>query len=113
LAGRVDVPSWDDWLAVAGMSGIDVGRGLRFNSADHALDAVLEGAGVLLAHGILAYDDLRSGRLVLPFKPVLRSRRAYYFVCPKAKEKHPSVQAFQAWLRDEVSRLDYAGVGLA
>jgi LysR family glycine cleavage system transcriptional activator len=113
LAGRPDVPTWDDWLAAAGMAGVDVARGLRFNSADHALDAVLEGAGMLLAHGILAYDDLRSGRLVLPFKHVLPSQRAYYFVCPKATEKHPSVQAFRAWLRDEVTRLDFASVGLA
>ena len=38
-----------------------VSRGLRFNSADHALDATVQSAGLLLAHGVLAHDDLRTG----------------------------------------------------
>jgi hypothetical protein len=36
-----------------------------FNGADHALDAAGEGVGVL-ARDVLAYDDLRTGRLVIP-----------------------------------------------
>jgi LysR family transcriptional regulator, glycine cleavage system transcriptional activator len=84
---------------------------LRFNGADHALDAALEGAGILLTHTILAHDDLRSGRLVTPFNVVLPSRRAYHFVCPKTKEKHRSVQAFRDWLRAEVNRLDLQLIG--
>ena len=39
-----------------------VARGLRFTSSDHAIDAAGEGAGVLLAHDIMAYDWLRTGR---------------------------------------------------
>jgi LysR family transcriptional regulator, glycine cleavage system transcriptional activator len=111
LAGRPEIPTWDDWLKTAGLDGGDVGRGLRFNGADHALDAALEGAGILLTHTILAHDDLRSGRLVTPFNVVLPSRRAYHFVCPKTKEKHRSVQAFRDWLRAEVNRLDLQMIG--
>jgi LysR family transcriptional regulator, glycine cleavage system transcriptional activator len=104
LAGRPGVPMWEDWLKAAGLDGGDVGRGLRFSSADHALDAALEGAGLLLTHTILAHDDLRSGRLVMPFDIVLPAHRAYYFVSPKARLKRPSVSAFRDWLRQEVSR---------
>jgi LysR family glycine cleavage system transcriptional activator len=57
LATRAALPTWADWLQAAGVDGVDVSRGLRFNSADHALDATVEGAGVLLAHNLLAYDD--------------------------------------------------------
>jgi LysR family transcriptional regulator, glycine cleavage system transcriptional activator len=113
LAGRPEIPTWGDWLKAARMDGGDLRRGLRFNGADHALDAALEGAGILLAHTILAHDDLRSGRLVMPFKVFLPSRRAYHFVCPRAKEKHRNVRAFQDWLRAEVSRLDLNLIGLA
>jgi len=48
LAGRAQVPDWADWFKAAGVDAVDVSRGLRFNSADHALDAAGEGAGVLL-----------------------------------------------------------------
>src|SRR5581483_4119534 len=59
LINRIPVPGWADWFAAAGIADVDVSRGLRFNSADHALDAAGEGAGVLLAHDFLAYDELR------------------------------------------------------
>src|SRR5262249_679295 len=55
-----DYPVWSDWFRATGVAGVDVSRGLRFNSTDHALDAASEGAGVLLAHDVPAYDDLRT-----------------------------------------------------
>ena len=54
LSGRAVIPTWADWFATAGVKDADVSRGLRFNSADHALDAAVEGAGVLLALDSLA-----------------------------------------------------------
>ncbi|SDR00958.1 transcriptional regulator, LysR family [Rhizobiales bacterium GAS191] len=107
LAGRAGMPGWADWLEAAGVDGIDVSRGLRFNSADHALDATVEGAGVLLAHDVLAYDDLRTGRLVAPFKLTLRSGRAYCFVCARRRQDHPKVRAFRDWIKLEVAALDW------
>src|SRR6516162_3298824 len=59
LSARAVMPIWADWFKAAGVRDVDVSRGLRFNTADHALDATVEGAGVLLAHDALAYDDLR------------------------------------------------------
>ena len=107
LANRVTVPTWADWFAAAGVKDADVSRGLRFNGADHALDATVEGAGVLLAHDVLAYDDLRTGRLVIPFALTLRTGRAYHFVCPKQDRERPVVRAFRAWVKDEVAALDW------
>lgn len=111
LAGKRGVPNWADWLREAGLNGGDVGRGLRFTSADHALDAAAEGAGLLLTHLMLAYDDLRSGRLVMPFNAVLPPKRAYHFVTPKVKLKNPAVIAFRDWLRSEVAEMDERFVG--
>ena len=102
------MPTWADWFAAAGVKDADVSRGLRFNSADHALDATVEGAGVLLAHDALAYDDLRTGRLVAPFDLALPSGRCYAFVCPKKRRESANVQAFRAWLRGEVAALDWS-----
>jgi LysR family transcriptional regulator, glycine cleavage system transcriptional activator len=110
LAGRAKVSTWAEWFEAAGVEGVDVSRGLRFNSADHALDAAGEGAGVLLAHDVLAYDDLRTGRLVIAVEFALRSQRAYHFVCPKSRREHPQVQAFRTWMQQEMAALDWSRV---
>jgi LysR family transcriptional regulator, glycine cleavage system transcriptional activator len=109
-ADRNGLPKWSEWFKEAGLDRVDVSRGLRFNSADHALDAAIEGAGVLLAPDALAYDDLRTGRLAVAVDLFLRSGRAYYFVCARGREAQPNVQAFHTWIRQEVASVDWGGV---
>src|SRR6202020_2807767 len=108
FSSRALMPNWADWFAAAGVRDADVSRGLRFNSADHALDATVEGAGVLLAHDVLAYDDLRTGRLVMPFDLTLPSGRCYSFVCPKKRSDSENVRAFRVWLTQEVAALAWS-----
>jgi LysR family glycine cleavage system transcriptional activator len=108
LSSRAVIPNWADWFAAAGVSDADVSRGLRFNSADHALDATVEGAGVLLAADVLAYDDLRTGRLVMPFGLILPSGRCYSFVCAKKRRDAANVRVFRAWLRQEAAAFDWS-----
>ena len=107
LISRLAAPSWADWFAAAGVRDADVSRGLRFNTSDHALDATVEGAGVLLTFDALAYDDLRTGRLVTPFALTLPSGRCYAFICPKRRREAVDVRAFHAWLKEEVAALDW------
>jgi len=107
--GQRGSPTWTDWSQAAGLDVGDIGRGgLHFSSADHALDAALEGAGLLLTHAILAYDDLRSGRLVSPFDVAVSGGRAYYLAYPLAKQKLVGVQAFRGWVLAEFGSLDRA-----
>jgi LysR family glycine cleavage system transcriptional activator len=107
LASRVQVPNWSDWFKAAGVEGVDMRRGLHFNSADHALDAAGEGAGVLLAHDILAYDDLRTGRLVVPVKLILETGRAFRLVWAKGRKPSPAAEAFRTWIKQEAEALDW------
>ncbi|MGI9524006.1 MAG: transcriptional regulator GcvA [Hyphomicrobiaceae bacterium] len=100
------LPTWSDWLAEAGVMNTDLQRGLRFNSADHALDACVEGAGVLLAHYTLAHDDLRTARLLAPFPLKLKTIRGFHFVCPAGSETRPKVAAFRKWLHDEMALME-------
>lgn len=111
LVGRPHIPTWADWFKAAGVNDADVSRGLRFNSPDHALQAAGEGAGVLLSQYVLAYDDLRSGRLVIPVKFMLSTGRAYHFVCPKSRSDYPHVQAFRAWIKQEATAIDWTLCG--
>jgi LysR family glycine cleavage system transcriptional activator len=111
LLPRARVPDWTDWFAAAGLGHVEIARGLSFNSAEHALDAASEGAGVLLVTNILAYDLVHSGRLVIPVPLMLPSGRAYYLVRPKrARERsqeRPQVRAFIDWLKQEFDALDW------
>lgn len=108
LIARDHAVSWEAWFTEAGIGGVDVSRGMRFNSTDHALDAAAEGAGVLLAHDLLAYDELRTGRLVIPVKLKLRTSRAYYLIFPKRRSEHAPVQAFRTWIKQELAALDWS-----
>ncbi len=106
MLGRLPgMPTWTEWLAEAGVTGLDLSRGLRFNSPDHALEAAGEGAGVLLAQRELAHDDLRSGRLVAPFDLMLTAERTFQIVCPSGREQRPKVRLFSDWLLGEVERM--------
>jgi LysR substrate binding domain len=72
--------------------------------ADHALDAAVAGAGVSLSYKLIASDDVRSRRLVIPFGPELPlTERAYHFVCPRGHETRPNVRAFRDWLFAEMA----------
>lgn len=107
LSARGASPEWSEWFKAAGVDDVDLRRGLRFNSADHALDAAGEGAGVLLAHDLLAYDDLRTGRLVIPVDFAQPSGRAFHLVWAKARKPSAAAQAFRRWIKDEVAALDW------
>jgi LysR family glycine cleavage system transcriptional activator len=107
LGSRPGLLGWSDWFAAAGITGVDLSRGLRFTSADHALDATIEGAGVLLTHDILAYDELRTGRLIIPVDLSLNSRRSYSLVYPKRRRDHPNLRAFKTWIKEEMAAIEW------
>ena len=108
LSTRVWAPNWSEWFAAAGVSGVDLRRGLHFNSADHALDAAGEGAGVLLAHDLMAYDDLHTGRLIVPVDLSLRAGRAFYLVWPKGRRQSRAAAEFRRWIKGEIAAMDWS-----
>ena len=95
---------WTMWLKAAGVEGIDSQRGPVFNSSGHALQAAIQGEGVVLGSSILADDDIAAGRLVRPFAFSLPADLAYYVVCPPKSLQKPKVKAFREWLVAEVTR---------
>ena len=92
---------WDAWAKAAGMA-LDTSHGPRFSQADHALDAAIAGAGVVLGRVSLATRALESGRLVAPFTVGLISEAQFRFVCPHGHQKRPHIAAFEAWVMSEI-----------
>jgi LysR family glycine cleavage system transcriptional activator len=93
-------PNWAAWFRAAGVS-VPMTQTARFSQADHALDAALAGAGVLLARRSLAAHDLGAGRLVAPYDLVLSSEAQVRFLCPKGAETRPEIAAFLGWVTQE------------
>lgn len=98
-------PSWEAWLRIAGVTGIDARRGPRFANAALAREAALDGQGVVLALRPLIEADLAAGRLAVPFDITLRSPYAYFLVVPEAVAEQAVVEAFRDWLLAEVAPL--------
>ncbi len=107
LSLSVRAPNWKEWFQAAGVADVDLRRGLHFNTSDHALDAAGEGGGVLLAHDLLAYDDLRTGRLVTPVKLALPTGRTFQLVWPKSRRPTRAADGFRRWIKSELAALDW------
>jgi LysR family glycine cleavage system transcriptional activator len=107
LAARRASPDWGAWFGAAGVGNVDLKRGLRFTSADHALDAAEEDAGVLLTHDIMAYDGLRTGRLIIPVKLSIAAGRTFQLVRLRGRKPTPAMTTFAKWIKDEVATLDW------
>ena len=94
---------WPLWLAEAGLTDIDPGRGPSFNQVSLAIDAAIEGQGVAMVRSALDAADLLAGRLVRPFTVERPAPYAYWVVCPKATAERPKIRAFRDWLLAEAA----------
>jgi LysR family transcriptional regulator, glycine cleavage system transcriptional activator len=96
-------PTWEMWLNAAGVQGMDVTRGPRFDQSSMVLEAAALGRGVALAKSALAAIDLAEGRVVKPFELSFPVEFAYYVVYPESKTVMPKVEVFIRWLKEEAN----------
>lgn len=96
-----ELPNWRDWLAAAGVTGVDPSRGPRFSHTHIMLQAAIDGRGVALSQIVLAADDLAAARLVAPFPLRLSTPFGHYLVSPIATAERPRVKAFRDWVLSE------------
>ena len=96
-------PDWATWLRAMGATGVDAGRGPHFTHPDHAMQAAMEGAGVVLGWRSLARADLEAGRLLIPFDLPLPLDVAFYLVYPQGSAQRPKLATFRDWLLGETA----------
>ena len=99
-----DFPNWASWLAAAGASGVDAERGMRFTLSTPAIEAAINGQGVLLGRSVVVVEDLATGRLTQPFALELPVRPAYYLVYPRAALRRSPVARLRDWMQSEFAR---------
>jgi LysR family glycine cleavage system transcriptional activator len=98
IPGDSEQSSWERWLNLAGARQVLAHRGTRFSLADLAMQAAIDGAGVVLGRMVLAERDLAAGRLVRPFRVILPLDVSYFLVMPKGSMRRTEVQTFRDWL---------------
>lgn len=98
--------NWALWLAAAGVDDIDARKGLVLEDMNVALQAAIEGQGVVLASMPLVHADLRAGRLVRPFTVDIPVDLSFYLVCESGRETGEDLKPFLDWLRGEAKTLE-------
>jgi LysR family transcriptional regulator, glycine cleavage system transcriptional activator len=88
-------PGWAEWMRAAGLTGIDVTKGLRFSDGALAIQAAVGGQGIALGSKALTLEHLAAGGLVRPFKLSLVTDFAYYAACTKSRADEPDIVAFR------------------
>jgi LysR family glycine cleavage system transcriptional activator len=99
--------TWAGWLAVNGSPGLGRLRQSELSDSGMVVEAAVRGQGVAMARWSLSLEELKLGRLVLPFPKVLplRTGLSYYLAAPRENFRRPEVQAFRDWLRSETRAL--------
>jgi len=94
---------WNDWLRARGIDGLKGFHCRYFETSEVCYQAALLGQGVAMAQIALVDQDLKSGRLVMPFRDALdRGARTYYLVHPGTRRRLTSTQsAFRDWLLEQ------------
>lgn len=96
--GAVD---WQVWLALQGVTGQPVRRGIRLNSYPMVLQGAEAGRGVALGWSYITDDMLDSGQLVCPLDLPLETRHSYYIGASQEKVAQPEIRAFLQWMMEE------------
>ncbi|MCI2399554.1 transcriptional regulator GcvA [Aliiroseovarius subalbicans] len=102
---------WPTWFRAVGIDFTPT-HGPRFSQADHAVDAALSGAGVVLGRRSIVVTALAEGILVAPYKIALQSKAQFRFLCQKGAEDRPQIKAFRDWIMDEIEKTAFVSEAL-
>ncbi|WP_174245125.1 transcriptional regulator GcvA [Pseudomonas sp. S49] len=95
----VTATDWSTWLSAAGQPlQLAEGPRLTFDLAMMAVQAAVDGQGVCIGRSTYVEDDLRAGRLVVPFDLRLKDQLGFYLVTPRETAQVKKIVAFRAWL---------------
>ena len=92
--------AWPRWLAAANVPDLKPKRDQVFEHFYFAIQAALEGLGVLIGPVALISDELRAGRLVAPIAEPATRTRGYFFYAPVESSETSVIAAFRKWLID-------------
>jgi len=103
LHARLRPDDWHVWLGTVGAGEIQARQEQVFETRNFAIQAAVDGVGIAIVDPSLVAEEIRAGRLVVPFPQTLADESAYYLVYPESSILLPRIQAFQTWLLEQIN----------
>lgn len=92
-------PSWQDWFDSLGVSPERVQDGRQvFSLSAMAIQAAIEGQGLVLAQFSMVARDLQAGRLLMPVRHALPLPAPYYLTWTRSAFDKQHCRGFHRWL---------------
>ena len=90
--------SWTQFVRTQGLSGVNIERGLVFDTAVLGAQYALGGQGIALVDCNLFAEEIRDGRLVKPFDATLDDGYGYYLTTHPEGLGDTAIALFRSWL---------------
>jgi DNA-binding transcriptional LysR family regulator len=103
LLRTTEEDEWPIWFAAAGVKAIDGMRGPIFDSTLIAVQAAIDGLGIVMGPPTLFADEIAAGRLFQPFPLAVGTGKSYWLVVPEHTADRPKVKAFRDWVFAEIA----------
>jgi LysR family glycine cleavage system transcriptional activator len=105
LIHSVNALTWVDYLRRVGAGEMRPANELWLDRSTMAIEAAVNGLGVVLESEILAAEELRDGRLVAPFGDHAHTVEAtsYFLVRSAGSRGGAQIATFEKWLRDAIA----------
>lgn len=92
-------PTWGDWAALIGAPRRKATGEVAFSLSSAAIDAAINGRGLVLAQMSMAKVDIASGRLVVPFDIRLKLAQPYSLAWDPAALEKPFGPDLRSWIQ--------------
>jgi DNA-binding transcriptional LysR family regulator len=99
---------WTEFARQNGLSGIDVERGMVFDTAVLAAQYALGGQGIAVLDTHLFAEELRTGTLVRPCDATLDDGFGYYLITQPEGLSDTAIALFRSWLIERFGTADPA-----
>jgi LysR family glycine cleavage system transcriptional activator len=92
---------WDEWLAFAGVPGLEAKGSLVLDHFYLTVEAAVGGLGVAMGPTALIGMDISARRLVTPFPGLVLPARSYCAYVPKSARDDSRILSFCDWLEKQ------------
>jgi DNA-binding transcriptional LysR family regulator len=101
----------EDWQTWCGHSRTDISfaRKVIVSSAQLALEAAADGAGLAIGRLPIIDDDIAGGRLAIAVDHIVPVLSGYWLVKPPGTETRREIVTFRNWLLKEMSKVKWNG----
>ncbi|WP_293764282.1 transcriptional regulator GcvA [uncultured Aquitalea sp.] len=96
--------AWQRWLTMAGVPDLKPASSLHFDRFSLALQAALDGLGVVLGPLPMAQALINAGKLCSPLGKPVSPVRDYCWIAPRTAADDPAITAFCRWLETEAGK---------